>query len=796
MKDQIMMTDQSKLRLKEGKKIKGRHYEYRIVDFLGMGGSGIVYRARCEEINSDVAIKFFIPFYEINLHLFEDTSSQQKALQEIEKFHVKELQCLRQINHAGIVRVLDSGNYAPLKTELASQLSVIQQLSFFVMDLIPGKSISKWFEEYECTKAQVSEVLSKICDALIYLHEVKQYLHADLRGPNILIREDSCEPVIIDFALYKNFNFNEIDENGVTKLAGDWDLFPKDLPTGDPLKRIKETSASRKEIKALCFPWLDLFQLGKLFTSLQTYLAAVFPREDMRFIELVRDELTSWDRVKRIDTRWLKQQILKLAPTYSQFMGVDELTTPSSAKDTLQLPGTVITVSPLIDQLANTRSFRRLRSINQLVFLDAVYPGAGYRRHLHCLRAYSYCANLLGSLTHSPNFRLLFNPLLARQALAVSLLHDINHFPFLHIFQETRGDYIRDIDLLDLFCNGKATQDNPSIYQILEDEIDLDREHFKNLMLLSHHKLLNYSPGLQIVKSMVDSGADVDKLAYLKDDSLFTGVAYGDGVDAERLMSAATVVELPTGGWHLAFREEGLSAIESLVMARYWMFRTVYWHRVNRAIMAMLLHVIRKLYVEAKSNAGEFIVDTMWLSEESVLRYLDDKYKARFGSESISRLIVQDQRTIYKRFLSVQGASQDSRESELYDAISNLDLHNLELCRANLASQLADYLRTIFGSAISIGDDDVLFDIPGRRLDTAGPIYVKLETGEVRAVHELPGPIQRVITDFERLAKRMRVFINPNIARHIDPEVLLLKRSEILSIMEQSLPQGSVDQVK
>ena len=791
-----MTSDQSKLRLKEGKKIKGAHYEYRIVGFLGSGGSGVVYRARCEETNADVAIKFFIPFYEINLHLFEDSISQQNALQELEKFHVKELQCLRQINHAGIVRVLDNGSYVPLKNELAPQLSVIHQLSFFVMDLIPGTSIGKWFQESGCTKAQVSEVLSKICDALIYLHEVKQYLHADLRAANILIRDDSCEPVIIDFALYKNFNFNEIDENGVTKLAGDWDLFPKNLPTDDPLKKIKETSASRKEMKALCFPWLDLFQMGKLFSSLENHFAAVFPREDMRFIELVRDELTSWERVRRIDTRWLKQQLLKLDPSYSQFMGVDELTTPSSAKVTLQLPGTLITVSPLIDQLANTRSFRRLRSINQLVFLDAVYPGAGYRRHLHCLRAYSYCANLLGSLTHSPNFRLLFNPLLARQALAVSLLHDINHFPFLHIFQETRGDYIRDIDLLDLFCNGKATQDNPSIYQILEDEIKLDREQFKNLMLLSHHKLLNYTPGLQIVKSMVDSGADVDKLAYLKDDSLFTGVAYGHGVDAERLLSSATVVELPTGGWHLAFREEGLSAIESLVMARYWMFRTVYWHRVNRAIMAMLLHVIRKLYVEAKSNAGEFIVDTMWLSEESVLRYLDDKYKARFGSESISRLIVQDQRTIYRRLLSVQGASQDRRESELYDAISNLDLHNLELCRTNLATELADYLRTIFGSAINIGDDDVLFDIPGRRLDTAGPIYVKLDTGEVRAVHELPGPIQRVITDFERLAKRMRVFIHPNIAQHLDPEILLLKRSEILDILERSLPQGPVDQVK
>lgn len=57
-------------------------------------------------------------------------------------------------------------------------------------------------------------------------------------------------------------------------------------------------------------------------------------------------------------------------------------------------------------------------------------------------------------------------------------------------------------------------------------------------------------------------------------------------------------------------------------------------------------------------------------------------------------------------------------------------------------------------------------------------------------------PIQRVITDFERLAKRMRVFINPQIAKHLDPEILLMNRSQILGILERSLPKGPVDQVK
>ena len=103
---------------------------------------------------------------------------------------------------------------------------------------------------------------------------------------------------------------------------------------------------------------------------------------------------------------------------------------------------------------------------------------------------------------HSANFRLLFSPLLARQALVMALLHDINHFPFLHIFQEARGDYLDEIDILDIFCDGEATNDSPSIYKLLES-VDLNREQFKDLILLEHHELVGkgYEPGLQLIKS-------------------------------------------------------------------------------------------------------------------------------------------------------------------------------------------------------------------------------------------------------------------------------------------------------
>lgn len=788
--------------IKIGKKIRGDRFTYTVERFLASGGSGVVYVATCIETKLTVAIKFFLPLYELNLSLFDSSASQQRALQDATDYHRKELECLRQASHPSVVRLIDNGTYSPPKTELISELSRVQEIHFFVTEYVDGRNISDYLKNASPSEQQLAEILIKLCDALVYLHDVKHYLHADIRPENILIRADTCDPVLIDFALYKNFNRFEADQVVVTNLAGDWDLFPRDLPDGDPLKAVKERrrTATRDELRELCFPALDLFQVGKLLNTLRLDLSRVFSQDGVAFLRLMEDELTNWARVRHLSARWLRDEMAKLIPSYSYFMGVEELAPPSSARNVQQLPGRTIVLSSAMDDITNTRSFRRLRSINQLALIDLIYPGAAYRRNLHCLRAYGFMSDLLQSLTHTPRFRLLFSPTLARQALAVALLHDINHFPFLHVFQESRGDYIRDIDLLNLFCDGKATGDSPSIYDLIE-RLQLDRQAFRDLLLSNHHQIVQrqYEPGLHIIKSLIDSGADVDKLAYLTDDSDFTGVSYGKGIDTSRLVAAATIIETTmdgTSSWHLAFREVGLPAVESLVMARYWMFRTVYWHRTNRAIMSMLLYVINKLYVEARANAGDFVVDTMWMSEEAVLDYLSSKFRARFGTDSIVGLLIREPKAVFQRLISIQGASPDRRESQLYDNLASLSHIQLDDCRKRFLHSLDEYARTLGGDWVALNDSDVLFDIPGRRLDTAGDIYIALDTGGYRRIADIPGPVQRVVTDFERLAKRMRVFLHPRLTSLLDKRMRLARRGDILRLLEDSLPTGPEVQVR
>jgi HD superfamily phosphohydrolase len=792
------------INIKEGKNISGNQFKYKLGKPIGSGLGGVVYRATCAERQFDAAIKFFLPLYNLKHHQLSSPESQKQAMEDSINFQRKELQCLEHVHHTNIVRILDNGIYKVGQGELINKLSFFKEVNFIVTDFVPGSNIKKYLESNKLSASQIASMLMKISDALYHLHNIKKYMHADIKAENIIIRNDTNEPVIIDFSLYKNFNFNEVENNNITNFTVDWDLFPtKFLQDGDNLLEIrKQEKGYRNEIKLLSFPGLDLYQFGLLLQNIHEYLSELLPEEEMRFINLLIDELTSWQRVIKLDTSWLKEQISKLDPAYSQFMGVEELTPASSAKKTIQLPGRVITLSPLIDNLLNTRSLQRLRAIKQLGFLELLYPAAGYPRYVHCMRAYGFCVDCIESLTHNPQFRLLFSGKLAKQALAISLLHDINHFPFLHIFQEIRDEYKMNIDILDFFCKGESTKDSPSIYEILNG-IGLSREQFRDIFLLKHERLIDagYEPGLQIVKSLIDSGADIDKLAYLSDDSFFTGVAYGQGIDSARLISSATIIKTPVTtpkkpGWHIGFLEKGLPAVESLLITRYWMFRTIYWHRLNRAIIAMLIHVIRKLYVFPKIDASDLVIDTMWQSEEAILKYLNDKYFNRYSSNSITQNILRDRSTIYKKLLSIRGDSSDSLESEIYEEFYKADLAKREKCRKEFIKIIEDYLRKTFGVGLEITDDDLLLDIPGRRLDTAGPIFIELDNGEVKPIALIDGPIKRLISDFEKLTKNMRVFINPKIINKIDKFKLISKRSEIMALFEKAMPRDNLNQVK
>jgi HD superfamily phosphohydrolase len=452
----------------------------------------------------------------------------------------------------------------------------------------------------------------------------------------------------------------------------------------------------------------------------------------------------------------------------------------------VHLPGRVLPISEHIDRLANTRAFRRLRSIKQLALVDILYPGAGYPRDIHCFRTYGYCADMLRSLSDS-TMRHFQTPLLTRQAMALSLLHDINHFPFLHAFQEAPAKVMQGVDLIDMFCDGKLTEDSPSIYDLV-GEVGLDRRQIRDFLLERHDTLvgLGYEPGLQIIQSMLNSGVDVDKMAYLEDDSRFTGLAYGQGIDVPGLLASATVAKVDCSGkegWHLAFRETGLSAVESLMMARYWMFTTVYWHPANRAVQSMLLHTISKLY-DSPGSARGFVEDTLWMTEEAVLLYLDEKWRQKFGgSDSIVREVLKDRTKVYEMLLSIQDASGGEIEQDICYRVTRLGPEDLERWRLNLCAGLREML-----GGNGHQDDQVLLDVPGRRLEKVGNVFISTEAGEVKRIQDMGGPVSQVAPSLGLLAKRLRVFVHPDVMTRTR-EQRPVNREDLVKLLSDCLPR-------
>jgi HD superfamily phosphohydrolase len=70
------------------------------------------------------------------------------------------------------------------------------------------------------------------------------------------------------------------------------------------------------------------------------------------------------------------------------------------------------------------------------------------------------------------------------------------------------------------------------------------------------------------------------------------GVPYGT-VDVDRLLSSLTLLEIEPGRYEIGVQEKGVSALESLLFAKYQMYRNVYWHHAVRSATCMFKRAVR-----------------------------------------------------------------------------------------------------------------------------------------------------------------------------------------------------------
>src|SRR5213079_2097488 len=116
-------------------------------------------------------------------------------------------------------------------------------------------------------------------------------------------------------------------------------------------------------------------------------------------------------------------------------------------------------------------------------------------------------------------------------------------------------------------------------------------------------------PRPEPLAGLVAGSLDVDKLDYLSRDAWMCGVPYGV-IDVDRLLMSLTVAGGPDGRPTLALHEKGLAALESLLFAKYQMYRNVYWHHAVRSATAMFKRMVRRALAAGRLATDQVAVAT------------------------------------------------------------------------------------------------------------------------------------------------------------------------------------------
>jgi hypothetical protein len=221
--------------------------------------------------------------------------------------------------------------------------------------------------------------------------------------------------------------------------------------------------------------------------------------------------------------------------------------------------------------VVDTPAVQRLRYVRQLGHAFLVYPGATHTRFEHALGAYHLARRALAQLEETAGRPALEPVGLLRLKLA-ALLHDIGHYPFSHALEEA----------------GLPRHEALAARHLGSGDLALRLERLGTPVETLLPLIQGTSDGP--LAGLVSGSLDVDKLDYLSRDAWMCGVPYGV-IDVDRLLTSLTYVPGPTGPV-LALHDKGLSALESLLFAKYQMYRNVYWHHAVRSATAMFKRLV------------------------------------------------------------------------------------------------------------------------------------------------------------------------------------------------------------
>ncbi len=340
-----------------------------------------------------------------------------------------------------------------------------------------------------------------------------------------------------------------------------------------------------------------------------------------------------------------------------------------------------IRLEPEALAIIDTPAFQRLRYVRQLGHAFLVYPGATHTRFEHALGAYHLACRVTKEL----------------EVQLAALLHDIGHYPFSHALEEAGLPPHESLAARHLRSGALATA--------------LERLGVSAERLLLLIQGTSSSP----LAGLVSGSIDVDKLDYLSRDATMCGVPYGV-IDVDRLLTSLTVSEEG-----LVLHAKGLAALESLLFAKYQMYRNVYWHHAVRSATAMFKRLVRRAIAARRVSPDDIAVAT---------------------DDGLSHELQQDDHTCLARAL---------RERRLAKRALDIPATDLPVATFDWPSRDPDLLEHVeerLARELGMRADQLFLDFPSKpdMFDVSLPGLGSLG-------------LPRVAAELHRSAQRLRVFV-------------------------------------
>lgn len=212
-----------------------------IIECLGRGGMGVVYKARQKSLNRLVALKLLAP----------ERGNDAGFAGRFQK----EAQALAKLNHPAIVTVYDFG--------------LAGGFYFLLMEFVDGMNLRQLLQAGRIEAREALAIVPQICDALQYAHDAG-IVHRDIKPENILL-DRRGHVKVADFGLAKIIHCpTASDLSDVSDLSDSQSLYPETTEASKVVGTPQYMAPEQTEHPASVDHRADIYSLGVVFYQMLT----------------------------------------------------------------------------------------------------------------------------------------------------------------------------------------------------------------------------------------------------------------------------------------------------------------------------------------------------------------------------------------------------------------------------------------------------------------------------------------------------------------------------------------------